>query len=76
MIRIVIDRELQEQLLKEALVELVDETGKPIGSFMPFGKSTCDPSLIPPISPEEHARLMAEPGIYATADVLERLHCQ
>ena len=71
--KIVVDKELREKLLESHFVELVDDTGTVLGSFMPFEPRPMDPSLIPPMTEEERRRLYTEPGIYTTEQVLEQL---
>ena len=73
MTQIVIDRELREKLLESTIVELVDDSGTVLGSFISYRPTPSDPSLVPPITQEERNRLHAEPGIYTTQQVLERL---
>lgn len=73
MTQIVIDFEMREKLLQSNLVELVDGSGMVLGSFISYRQSPPNPNLIPPISEEEWTRLHAEPGIYSTEQVLERL---
>ena len=54
-------------------VELVDDSGVALGSFVSYPHTPSDPSLIPPITEEEQKRLRAEPGLYSTEQVLDRL---
>lgn len=73
MTQIVIDQELREKLLQSKFVELVDESGTVLGSFIPYRQTPSDPSLVPPIDEDERKRLHSEPGIYTTEQILERL---
>jgi hypothetical protein len=73
MTQIVIDQKLREKLLQATCVELVDDSGTVLGSFIPYRQTPSDPSLIPLITEEERKRLHAEPGIYTTEQVLQRL---
>lgn len=73
MTRIVIDKELSEKLLQSTFVEFVDDSGTALGSFISYTQTPCDPSRIPVISDDERKRLHAEPGIYTTEQVLQRL---
>lgn len=73
MAQIVIDQELRDKLLQSTFVELVDDSGRVLGSFISYRDASIDPSLIPPISEEERQRLHSEPGIYSTEQLLDRL---
>lgn len=73
MTQIVIDQKLREKLLQSSFVELVDDSGMVLGSFVSYRQTPSDPSLIPSITEEEQKRLRSEPGIYSTEQVLERL---
>lgn len=73
MTQIIIDQKLREKLLQSTCVELVDDSGTVLGSFISYRQTPSDPSLIPPITEEERTRLHSEPGIYTTEQVLERL---
>ncbi len=73
MTQIVIDQEMREKLLQSTFVELVDDSGAVLGSFVSYRQTPSDPSLIPPITEEERKRLHSQPGIYTTEQVLERL---
>ena len=73
MTQIIVDNELRDKLLQSHAVELVDETGLVLGSFVGYQPPSYEPGVIPPISEEERQRLLAEPGIYTTEQVLEHL---
>jgi uncharacterized protein YneF (UPF0154 family) len=73
MTQIIIDSELREKLLQSTIVELVDDAGTVLGSFISYRQTPSDPNLIPPITEEERKRLHSEPGIYTTEQILERL---
>jgi hypothetical protein len=73
MTQIVIDQKLREKLLQSTFVELVDDSGMVLGSFVAYRQTPSDPSLVPAITEEEQKRLRSEPGIYSTGQVLERL---
>ncbi|HLQ46783.1 MAG TPA: hypothetical protein VK137_18710 [Planctomycetaceae bacterium] len=73
MTQILVDKELRDKLMQSQFAELVDDTGTVLGSFVSFRSKPADPSLEPPISEEERRRLYAEPGVYTTEQVLERL---
>jgi len=73
MTQIVIDQKLRDKLLQSTFVELVDDSGTVLGSFVSYPQTPSDPSLIPPITEVEQRRLRSEPGIYSTAQLLERL---
>ena len=73
MTQIVIDQEMREKLLQSGSVELVDDSGMVLGSFISYRQTPFDPSLVPPITEEERKRLHSEPGLYTTEQVLERL---
>ena len=73
MTQILIAKELRDKLMQSQFAELVDDTGTVLGSFVSFRSTPADPSLEPPISEEERQRLYAEPGVYTTEQVLERL---
>ena len=73
MTQIVVDKTTRERVLESDVIEVVDESGAVLGMFHPFLQPPYDPSLIPPITDEERQRLYAQPGIYSTEQVLERL---
>lgn len=73
MTQIVIDKELRDKLLQSRSAEFVDETGMILGSFIAYQPPCYEPGVIPPISEEERQRLLAEPGLYTTEQVLEHL---
>ena len=73
MTQIIIDQEMREKLLQSGSVELVDDSGMVLGSFISYRQTPFDPSLVPPITEEERKRLHSEPGLYTTEQVLERL---
>ena len=73
MTQIVIDQKMREKLLQTTFVELVDDSGMVLGSFVSYRQTPFDPSLIPPITEDEQKRLRSEPGIFSTEQVLERL---
>ena len=74
MTRITIDAETREKLTAAGeSVELVDETGKLIGTFRPALTPPYDPKLIPPISEEELRRREKETPRYTTEEVIRHL---
>jgi hypothetical protein len=73
MTQILVDQELRERLLQTTAAELVDETGRILGSFVRSGPVSYPPGVVPPISEEERQQLLAAPGIYTTEQVLEHL---
>ena len=73
MTQIVVDKELREKLMQSQFVELVDDTGTVLGSFVSFVSKPIHADDAPPISDDERQRLYAEPGIYTTEQVLEHL---
>ena len=73
MVQIKIDAATRERLrAAEGTVELVDENGHCIGYFQRILPPPYDESLIPPMSPEEIQRRLAEPG-RPLADILKDL---
>ena len=74
MTRITIDAETREKLTAAGeSVELVDETGKLIGTFRPALTPPYDPKLIPTMDPAERKRRASEPGGYTTEEVIRHL---
>ena len=73
MTQIVVNKEMRDKLLQSKAVEFVDDTGAIIGEFISRRPVAYPPGVIPPISDEERQRLLAEPGIYTTEQVLEHL---
>ena len=73
MSQVVIDQNLRSKLLESPTPELVDETGKAIGYFVPYESPHWNSALVPPISPEERERIKAEPGVFTTEELLAHL---
>ena len=73
MTQIVVDKELREKLMQSQFAEFVDDTGTVLGSFVSFLPKPMESDGAPPISDEERKRLYAEPGIFTTDQVLDRL---
>ena len=75
MTEITIDATTRDRL-REARepVRLIDEHGEILGTFKPVDVPPYDPDLIPPpLSDEEVARRISEPGGLTTAEVLKKL---
>jgi hypothetical protein len=60
-------RQLNEQ------VELIDESGLPLGTFIPVEKKPLDQALEIPFSTEELRRFASEPGGRSLAEILADL---
>jgi hypothetical protein len=74
MTRITIDTQTGNRLIAAGdKVELVDETGRVIGTFHPVPVPPYDSSLISPINPAERDRRAAESGGFTTEEVIEHL---
>lgn len=75
MTEITIDSVTRDQLRDaHETVRLVDEEGRILGTFKPVDVPPYDPDLIPPpLSDEEIARRIAEPGGLTTSEVLKQL---
>lgn len=74
MTRITIDSQTGNKLIAAGdTVELVDETGRVIGTFHPAPVLSYDSSLIPPLDPVERDRRAAESGEFTTEEVIEHL---
>ncbi len=74
MTRITIDVQTGDKLIAAGeIVELVDETGRVIGTFQPVPVPPYDSSLIPPVDPAERDRRAAESGGFTTEEVIKHL---
>ena len=74
MTRITIDAHTGDKLRAAGeTVDLVDETGRVIGTFHPAPVPPYDSSLIPPMDPAERDRRAAESGGFTTEKVIEHL---
>ena len=74
MTRVTIDAQTGNKLIAAGdTVELVNETGRVIGTFHPAPVPPYDSSLIPPIDPAERDRRTAESGGLTTEEVIEHL---
>lgn len=74
MVQVKIDAARRKRLIAaKGTVEFVDENGHCVGYFQGILPPPYDESMIPPMSPEEIERRLAEPGGRSLAEVLKDL---
>jgi len=74
MTKITIDAQTGDKLKAVGeIVELLDESGRVIGTFHPAIVPPYDLNLIPSIDPAERDRRTAESGGFTTGEVIEHL---
>jgi hypothetical protein len=75
MTTVTVNRELAKRLCETAdVVQLHDDRGNVIGSFVPYLPTPYDPAMLPPPTPEEDIQREIEAGsLLTTEEVFRRL---